>query len=149
VGIMFAVGCFVFAHILVPSCFRHVPKYMLPRGMQVADLNRKRKRKRNKNRRDGRRRMDNDPLQTYDGEVNLDSVEGEGGEGDEFADFFDEGEGESEKKGENTVEKVLFNTRDGTGRSTSGRSAWKEKHRKGKFSGKRRKSEAPRRRVGI
>jgi len=124
---------------------------MLPRGMQVADLNRKRKRKRNKNRRDGRRRTDNDPLQTYDGsDVNLDSVEGGGGEDEEFAEFFDDGEGEGRKKSaDNPEEKVLFNTRDGTGRSTSGRSAWKEKHRKGKFSGKRRKSEAPRRRVGI
>ena len=122
---------------------------MLPRGMQVAELNRKRKRRRNKNRTDGRRRVDNDPLQTYDdGAVNLDSVEGEGGEGEEFADFFDEGE-EGGKKTQDVSEKVLFNTKDGTGRSTSGRSQWKEKHKKGKFSGKRRKSEAPRRRVGI
>jgi hypothetical protein len=121
---------------------------MLPRGMQVADLKRKRKRKRNKNKRDGRRRLDNDPLQTYDGgEVNLDSVEGEGGEDEEFAEFFEEGE--SQKKSSESTDKVLFNTKDGTGRSTSGRSAWKEKHKKGKFSGKRRKSEAPRRRVGI
>lgn len=120
----------------------------------MADLSRKRKRKRNKNRRDGRRRMDNDPLQTYDGDVNLDSVADGGaegdGQGDEFAEFFDEAEGEGDKKkSSNDAEKVLFNTRDGTGRSTSGRSAWKEKHKKGKFSGKRRKSEAPRRRVGI
>jgi len=91
--------------------------------------------------------MDNDPLQTYDGDVNLDSVEGDGGDGEEFAEFFDEGG--RQKKGTDTSEKVLFNTKDGTGRTTSGRSAWKEKHRKGKFSGKRRKSEAPRRRVGI
>lgn len=124
---------------------------MLPRGMQVADLNRKRKRRRNKNKRDGRRRTDNDPLQTYDGDVNLDSMEGDGeAEGDEFSEFFDEDNGEGEKKkAQEPSEKVLFNTRDGTGRSTSGRSAWKEKHKKGKFSGKRRKSDAPRRRVGI
>jgi hypothetical protein len=117
--------------------------------MQVADLNRKRKRTRNKNRSDGRRRMDNDPLQTYDGgTANLDSVGGEGREGEEFADFFDEGE-EGKKKTQDASEKVVFNTKDGTGRSTSGRTAWKEKHKKGKFSGKKRKLEAPRRRVGI
>jgi hypothetical protein len=120
--------------------------------MQVADLNRKRKRRRNKNRSDGKRRTDNDPLQSYDGDgVNLDSVEGEeggGDDGDEFTEFFDDGE-QGQKKNEDASEKVLFNTKDGTGRSTSGRSAWKEKHRMGKFSGKRRKSEAPRRRSGI
>jgi hypothetical protein len=121
--------------------------------MQVADLNRKRKRRRSKNRSDGRRRTDNDPLQSSDGDgVNLDSVEGESGgggdDGDEFAEFFDDGE-QGQKKNEDAAEKVLFNAKDGTGRSTSGRSAWKEKHRKGKFSGKRRKSEAPRRRSGI
>jgi hypothetical protein len=119
--------------------------------MQVADLNRKRKRRRNKHRSDGRRRTDNDPLQSYDGDgVNLDSVDGEKGDddGDEFSEFFDDGDQGKEKKTD-ASEKVLFNTKDGTGRSTSGRSAWKEKHRKGKFSGKRRKSEAPRRRSGV
>jgi hypothetical protein len=119
--------------------------------MQVADLNRKRKRRRNKNRSDGRRRTDNDPLQSYDGDdVNLDSVEGEegvDGDGDEFSEFFDDDQGQ--KKNAAASEKVLFNTKDGTGRGTSGRTAWKEKHRKGKFSGKRRKSEAPRRKSGI
>ena len=44
-----------------PATGRHVPKYILPRGMQVADLNRKRKRRRNKHRSDGMRRTDNDP----------------------------------------------------------------------------------------
>lgn len=114
----------------------------------MADLKKKRKRNRNKNKRDGRRRLDNDPLQTYDGdEVNLDSVEGEGGDDEDFAEFFEEGD--SQKKTPESTDKVVLTTKDGTGRSTSGRSAWKEKHKKGKFSGKRRKSEAPRRRVGI
>lgn len=125
--------------------------------MQVADLNRKRKRRRNKHRSDGRRRTDNDPLQSFDSEgVNLDSVEGDDGNGDddgdgstdEFAEFFDSVD-KGQKKGTGASEKVVFSTRDGTGRSTSGRSEWKEKHRKGKFSGKRRKSDPPRRRVGI
>lgn len=122
---------------------------MLPRGMQVADLNRKRKRRRNKHHSDGRRRTDNDPLQSYDGDgVNLDSVvEEKGGDGNEFSEFFEDGD--QQNKNTDVSEKVLFNTKDGTGRSTSGRSAWKEKHRKGKFSGKRRKSEAPRRRSGV
>lgn len=150
---MFFFGVLTLCCVLIA---RRVPKYMLPRGMQVADLNRKRKRRRNKHRSDGSRRTDNDPLQSFDGEgVNLDSVEGGDGDdndgdgsADEFAEFFDSDD-KGQKKGTVASEKVVFSTRDGTGKSTSGRGAWKEKHRKGKFSGKRRKSEPPRRRVGI
>ena len=136
---------------IILSVPRHVPKYMLPRGMQVADLNRKRKRRRTKHQSDGRRRTDNDPLQTFDdGDVNVDEVAGKDG-GGEFSEFFDQGEDDSGKrqKKNGAAEKIFANTKDGTGRSSSGRSAWKEKHKKGKFSGKRRKSEPPRRRVGI
>ena len=58
----------------MPS-FRHVPKYLLPRGMQVAET-KKRKRRKVRNRHGGnvgQRRTDNDPLQSYEGgDVNLD-----------------------------------------------------------------------------
>lgn len=130
----------------VQDHLKHVPKYMLPRGMQVAELNKKRKRKRVRNKGStGERRTDNDPLQSFSGEnVNLDGVAGEGpNAGEEFADFFDEGnDGENESKNPKLeIEaKVFTNTKDGTGMSTAGRNTWKEKHKKGKFSSKPRKS---------
>ena len=126
------------------SVYRHVPKYLLPRGMEVANLNRKRKRRKNK-KGSGLRRSDNDPLQSFhDGDVNLDGLVGDDDdEGMEMPNF----EGDQEEKGAKkqkyteAEKKVFTNTRDGTGKSTAGRNAWKEKHRKGKFSGKSRKSD--------
>jgi ATP-dependent RNA helicase DDX56/DBP9 len=126
----------------VQDHLKHVPKYLLPRGMMVANLNRKRKKNRNKNGTGGARRSDNDPLQSFDGEVNLDGVK-EGGE-DPFAEFMDDGEEEGEggaKKQKSGESKLYTNTEDGTGKSSSGRNTWKEKHKKGKFSGKKRLSE--------
>jgi hypothetical protein len=139
---------------LLPSP-RHVPKYLLPRGMHVADLNRKRKRKKNKattSKGNQQRRSDKDPLQSFnDGDVNLDGLEGDD---DGIDDGFDQdmpdfsqgelGEGptKKQKRDDSPSEKKVFaNTQDGTGKSTAGRNAWKEKHRKGKFSGKKRTSE--------
>ena len=115
---------------------RHIPKYLLPRGMQVANLNRKRKRR--KNRKSNQRRSAKDPLQSFnDGDVNLDGLEG-GDDNDMFD--FDEGieRDEKKQKREETDKKTLLGTRDGTGKSTAGRNAWKEKHKKGKFSKKTR-----------
>jgi ATP-dependent RNA helicase DDX56/DBP9 len=126
----------------VQDHLKHVPKYLLPRGMQVANMTRKRKKNRNKRGTDGARRSDNDPLQSFDGVVNLDGVKE--GEDDPFAEFMDDGEGGGTGKKQKTVaaeKKVFANTKDGTGQSTSGRTAWKEKHKKGKFSGKKRLSE--------
>jgi ATP-dependent RNA helicase DDX56/DBP9 len=126
----------------VQDHLKHVPKYLLPRGMMVANLNRKRKKNRNKNGTGGARRSDNDPLQSFDGEVNLDGVK-EGGE-DPFAEFMDDGEEDGEggaKKQKSGESKLYTNTEDGTGKSSSGRNTWKEKHKKGKFSGKKRLSE--------
>lgn len=126
---------------------KHVPKYMLPRGMQVADLNKRRKRKRVKGR-DGARRTNNDPLQSYTGENgNLEGTVDDEGDG-EFEEFFDDG-GEATPHATKTDAKVFSNTRDGAGKSTAGRNAWKEKHNRGKFSNKKRKSEPRRRTVGI
>jgi ATP-dependent RNA helicase DDX56/DBP9 len=131
----------------VQDHLKHVPKYLLPRGMQVANLNRKRKKNRNnKKGTGGERRLDNDPLRSFDGAVNLEGVK-EGEEGDDpFAEFMDDGEDDGDdsgaKKQKTESEKQVYtNTTDGTGKSSSGRNAWKEKHKKGKFSGKKRLSE--------
>jgi ATP-dependent RNA helicase DDX56/DBP9 len=108
----------------VQDHLKHVPKYLLPRGMQVADLNRKRKRRKNRNSKQSR--SDKDPLQSFsDGDVNLDGLGGDDDDASEMPDF---------SQGE---EKKIFTSTE-TGDSTSGRNAWKEKHRKGKFSKKTR-----------
>jgi len=139
----------------VQDHLKHVPKYMLPRGMQVADINRKRKRRRVRGKgNNGQRRTDNDPLQSFDGDgVNLNGIAGdEGGDKDEFADFFDEGEtgeDDSKRQKKDDSDKVYANTKDGTGRSTAGRNAWKEKHKKGKFSSKPRKGQRTNRALGL
>ena len=137
----------------VQDHLKHVPKYLLPRGMHVANLNRRKRKTRRKNNQNysGERRTDNDPLQKFDGDVDLNGERGVDGENDEdaaFAEFMDDGEDIEEDspkkkpKGDAGDQKKVFtSTRDGTGHSTSGRTAWKEKHRKGKFSGKKRLSE--------
>ena len=133
--------CYSFDIIFFDHFYRHIPKYLLPRGMQVADLNRKRKRR--KNRKGNERRSAKDPLQSFnDGDVNLDGLEGD----DEDMPDFGEGS-EKKQKREETEKKTFMNTRDGTGKSSAGRNAWKEKHKKGKFSTKTRladrKNKAP------
>ena len=125
---------------------KHVPKYLLPRGMQAANLNRKRKKRKVKRRSGGERRSDNDPLQSFDGDATLDGVDGQDEEDPLVAEFLNDDDVEedaSPKKRQKTGAdgQIFTNTRDGTGRSTSGRTAWKEKHRKGKFSGKKRMSD--------
>jgi len=119
----------------VQDHLKHIPKYLLPRGMHVANLNRKRKRKKNRN---GKQRQSaNDPLQSFnDGDVNLDGLKGDDEDMPEFGEG-NERDGKKQKRDE-TEKKTLLNTRDGTGKSTAGRQAWKEKHRKGKFSKKTR-----------
>lgn len=134
----------------VQDHLKHVPKYLLPRGMAVADLNRKRKRKKNRTKgTGGQRRSDNDPLQSFnDGDVNLDGLED-----DDEEDMPDFSQGDAEKpakkkqKMDDTERKIFANTKDGTGMSTSGRNAWKERHRKGKFG--KRKSEKKHKTMGI
>lgn len=123
----------------VQDHLKHIPKYLLPRGMQVANLNRKRKRKRA--RKGNQRRSAKDPLQSFDGDVNLDGLEG-GDDDYEMDDFGDAMESDGKKpKRQEAEKKTLLSTRDGTGKSTAGRNAWKEKHRKGKFSKKTRLSD--------
>lgn len=145
----------------VQDHLKHIPKYLLPQGMQVANLNRRKRKKKRKHGQRGAatgiRRSDNDPLQNFDADVNLDGVRGSDGDADAdgdgdgaFADFMDDGEydddssspNKKQKTGDAEQEKKVFtSTKDGTGRSTSGRTAWKEKHKKGKFSGKKRLAE--------
>ena len=136
----------------VQDHLKHVPKYLLPRGMQVAKLNRKRKKK--KTRVHGRRE-DNDPLRSFDGaagDVDLGGVAGNDDEEDEdgLEEFFNDGDDEEpeptvkkQKTGE-PVSKVYLSSRE-AGKSTAGRNKWKERHKKGKFSGKKRSSERKKR----
>lgn len=123
---------------------KHVPKYLLPRGMQAVNLNRKRKRKKNKGKAGELRRSDNDPLQNFDADTNLEGLGGE--KTTDFDEDMPEFGGDdtvssAKKQKTDTEQKVYANTRDGVGKSTAGRNAWKERHRKGKFSGKKRSSE--------
>ncbi len=117
----------------VQDHLKHVPKYLLPRGMQVAETRKRKRRRRNGNKR-GLRRTDNDPLQSCDGEdVNLDGVAADesgynsnDNDDDSFDDPLCRGE-DNEVDNEGGT---------GTGRSTSGRLAWQQKHKRGKFSKK-------------
>ena len=113
----------------VQDHLKHVPKYMLPRGMQVAEMNKRKKRRRARSsNRSASRRTDNDPLQSFEGgDVTLDGVIGDdAGAGEVGGDA--SGEKEAKKP------KVFLDSADGTGRSTSGRNRWKEKHSRGQFS---------------
>ena len=116
----------------VQAHLQHVPNYLLPRGMQVANLSRRKKK------RVRRATKEKDPLRTLDGDVTFDGVEDE----DPHASFLrdeEEVDAVAPKKAKTLEEddsKVFNHTQDGTGQSTAGRSAWKEKHRKGKFNKK-------------
>lgn len=136
----------------VQEHLKHVPKYLLPRGMQVANLNRKKRKKRSKMTTGGASRADNDPLRAFDDQVDM---EGVAMDEDDFDELMDDGEeeeaGRSNKKQKIDDEdrKVFSNTKDGTGYSTAGRQAWKEKHRKGKFKGKKSKGKKGSQPLGI
>jgi hypothetical protein len=131
--------------LLLGSADRHVPKYLLPRGMQVADLNRKRKRRKTRKSAILQRRLEKDPLHSFqDGGINLDGLEGDDTHDisrEDMPVFGPENDAKRQKRDDPIEKKIFANTRDGTGKSTAGRNNWKEKHRKGKFSGKKRKSE--------
>ena len=129
--------------------YRTIPKYLLPRGMQVADLNRKRKRRRKGKGTGGLKRSDNDPLQSFDGgDLNLDGLGGADDDNEQDQEMPDFGGGDSEerdskrqKSSASEDKKIYGSSMSNTGKSTAGRNAWKEKHRKGQFSGKKRKSD--------
>jgi len=131
----------------VQEHLKNVPKYLLPRGMQVA-ATRKRKRRRIRNRggaAQGERRKDNDPLQSYEGgDIDLDGVADEEVGGDSTTvDGFDDPLGEADEgddsnaKKKKDVSKMVLNTDDDAlGTSSSGRDAWKQRHGKGKYNRK-------------
>ena len=129
----------------VQDHLKHVPKYMLPRGMAVDEnVSRKKRKKKTRSQRimanNRARNKSNDPLQNFDGDVNMDGLmddDGDeaGAEGGVDADqFFDDGEDEEEMTKEEKNQAYLDKVNDeGYGQSTSGRNAWKQKHGKGKF----------------
>jgi ATP-dependent RNA helicase DDX56/DBP9 len=134
-----------------PEHLKHVPKYLLPKGMQVANLNKKRKKRKKPS---TFQRASKDPLQSFEGGgVNLEGVAvvEEGHDEDELDDTT-EGMNDAPSKRARTdgeESRVFTNTHDGTGTSTAGRNAWKERHRKGKFSSKKKKSERRSEPLGI
>ena len=113
----------------VQDHLKHVPKYMLPRGMQVAEMNKRKKRRRARSsNRSGSRRTDNDPLQSFEGgDVTLDGIVGDEAGPDEAG-----GDASGEKDAKKP--KVFLDSADGTGRSTAGRNRWKQKHARGQYS---------------
>jgi len=98
--------------------------------MQVAELNKKRKRRRARNNASAVRRIDNDPLQSFEGSVNLDGVT----EGDAFVDGDEPGPKVIPKQ-----ESKIIAYSSQAGESSSGRKAWQMRHKKGKWGNSSRK----------
>lgn len=131
----------------VQDHLKHVPTYMLPRGMQVADVSRKRRKKKTRSQRiaaSRARNKSNDPLQNFDGDVNMDGlVDEDGGDNNDEVeieeDKFFEGVDDDEevRKAEKNQEYLDMMQDEGYGKSTAGRNAWKQKHNKGKFNKKK------------
>lgn len=132
----------------VQDHLKHVPTYMLPRGMQVAEVSRKRRKKKTRSQRiaasraERGRNKSNDPLQNFDGDVNMDGLVGDDGDDNEAEvdeDKFFEGVEEDEvvTKAEKNQQYLETMQDDGYGKSTAGRNAWKQKHNKGKFNRKK------------
>jgi ATP-dependent RNA helicase DDX56/DBP9 len=131
----------------VQDHLKHVPTYMLPRGMQVADVSRKRRKKKTRSQRiaaSRARNKSNDPLQNFDGDVNMDGlVDEDGGDNNDEAEieedkFFEGVEDDDEvRKAEKNQEYLDMMQDEGYGKSTAGRNAWKQKHNKGKFNKKK------------
>jgi len=94
------------------------------------------------------RRKDNDPL--LSGDVDDLGIEGENGD-DDFEDPMEEANDDAavemstmknSKDTDASKNRAVLSTTDGTGRSTSGRNAWKEKRRKGKFNQRKQKNKS-------
>jgi ATP-dependent RNA helicase DDX56/DBP9 len=136
----------------VQDHLKHVPKYMLPRGMAVSEsVGKKKRKKKTRSQRlaqaSSARNKANDPLQNFDGDVDMGGLlaaEAGDGEGDAAAavdedKFFDGGEEDNDEEitKEEKNQAYLDNAGDdGFGKSTAGRNAWKQKHSKGKFNRK-------------
>lgn len=83
----------------------------------------------------------NDPLQNFDGDVNMDGLagdeDGDGNDEEEVLDeekFFDNDDEEEDMTKEEKNQAYLDD--EGYGKSSAGRNAWKQKHNKGKFNRK-------------
>ncbi|KAL3810634.1 hypothetical protein ACHAXA_008158 [Cyclostephanos tholiformis] len=138
----------------VQDHLKHVPRYMLPRGMQVNEsVSRKRRKKKTRSQKlacgSRARNKANDPLQNFNGDVNMDGILGgdddeeggdeAGGAHDEekfFDDVDNDDDDETAKKDKNQSFLDKMQHTDGYGKSTAGRNAWKQKHNKGKFNRK-------------
>lgn len=119
----------------------HIPKYLLPQGMQVARLRKRKKRKHALNRVDRNSKDNKDPLKSFDAAISTSETGGEGGknegDADPFAEFMegeDEAEEDSKKPRVDNDPRIYANSKDGTGSSTAGRNKWKQKHKKGQYS---------------
>lgn len=138
-----------------PDHLKHVPKYLLPKGMQVAANLHKKKRKRRKQKQmeQEQHRASKDPLQSFQADVTLDGVAGQ--EEDEYEEDEavamndDDDEEIPAAKRAKTESKVFASTQDGTGKSTAGRNAWKERHNKGKFKTSKQKNGRRKAALGI
>ena len=124
---------------------KHVPDYLLPQGMQVAKLSKK-KRKRARKLFNAQKDKHNDPLKKFDSAI---ETSGENGEEDPFAEFMeDDAEDDAKKQKVDNDPRIFNSTTAGTGKSTAGRKKWKEKHKKGEF-GVRKISKKKRATLGI
>jgi len=109
----------------VKDHLKNVPKYLLPRGMQVADLNRKKKRRRVRSSNTPSQRTENDPLQSFDGNVDLEGV----AIATDDEDVFSKSSDLKSKAKKYEVSRMYIDTSE-TGVSSSGRKEWKMRHKK-------------------
>ncbi|CAM9475589.1 unnamed protein product [Scytosiphon promiscuus] len=132
---------------------KHIPDYLMPRGLQTGQDPTQRQRKRLKRARGGAkrrlgqgqdqgRRKDNDPLQTFEAsELGADGSYGPGGGGPRERRDGDHDGGEEEdpkevaKRMNEERESRVMQTGDFSGESTSGRRRWQQRRGKGKHGG--------------
>lgn len=125
----------------VQDHLKHVPKYMLPRGLQVDEnISRKRRKKQTRSQKIASRSRNkaNDPLQNFDGDVNMDGLD-DNSIGDEQVEergdeFFEGVEDDNQDTKQAKKQQFLDLDQEGYGKSTAGRNSWKQKHNKGKFN---------------
>ena len=125
----------------VQDHLKHVPKYMLPRGLQVDEnISRKRRKKQTRSQKIASRSRNkaNDPLQNFDGDVNMDGLD-DNSIGDEQVEergdeFFEGVEDDNQDTKHAKKQQFLDLDQEGYGKSTAGRNSWKQKHNKGKFN---------------
>ncbi|CAM9606861.1 unnamed protein product [Pylaiella littoralis] len=143
---------------------KHIPDYLMPRGLQTGEDPTQRQRKRMKRARGGAkrrqgqgqdqgRRKDNDPLQTFEAsELGADGsygVRGPGGALREGGPAGGEERGEGEEDDKEAARRMneerksrVMQTGDFSGESTSGRRRWQQRRGKGKHGGGANKSRA-------